>query len=216
MSLVYPGSLEAYSDLDDATRWAVMRHVFARASAPTRETLNRATRQPGFRLVLGAPWQKLAGGPDGITITTPAGRWTADFVIFGTGFVPDLGGRPELSAAADKIALWQDRYQPPAGQESEMVGAYPYLGSGYEFLERSPGSAPWLRDLHCFNFGATPSHGISVGGNLAMRFGVPRLVHAIVRDLMRADAAHHLARMTSPPEPELLEGEWLGPWVVTG
>ncbi|MSP67215.1 MAG: NAD(P)/FAD-dependent oxidoreductase [Alphaproteobacteria bacterium] len=216
MSLVYPGSLQAFSDLDDGLRWEVMRHVFARASAPTRETLNRAVRQPGFRLVLGAPWQRLAAQDEGIAITTPAGTWSADFVIFGTGFAPDLASRPELATCADLIALWRDRYHPPPALASEAVGAYPYLGPGYEFLERTPATAAWLRDVHCFNYGATPSHGISVGGNPAMRFGVPRLVHAIVRDFMRADVEHHRRRMMSPPEPELDEGEWLGPWASAG
>ena len=34
------------------------------------------------------------------------------------------------------IALWSDRYTPPADEQDDRLARYPYLGPGYELLEK--------------------------------------------------------------------------------
>jgi hypothetical protein len=57
---------------------------------------------------------------------------------------------------------------------------YPYLGSAYQFQERSPGAAPGLDRILAFNALSTLSLGamssLSISGH---KYGVPRLVRGI-------------------------------------
>ncbi len=78
-------------------------------------------------------------------------------------------------------------YTPPPGQENDILGVAPYLGHGYEFTEKQPGTAPWLADIHVFSIGANVSFGRPVGDIPSLRIGIPRLAQAISRDLVLAD-----------------------------
>lgn len=186
------GWLKHFEDLDDATRWRLMVHVMRNNQPPPQETFDRANRLPGFRMREGAG--VVSAGMDGeeVIIETAAGdTLRADFVIAATGFANDFRLRVETSAIADEIALWRDRYTPPEGEDWEPMGTYPYLGKSFEFTERHPGNAPWLRHIHCFSLGTKPSLGLSAASATAMRYGVPRLVQALTRQLFVDDAAHH-------------------------
>jgi cation diffusion facilitator CzcD-associated flavoprotein CzcO len=52
----YAGFFRHMTDLDDAWRWRVMRHLLTLREAFPKETWERATRHTTFRLHLGAPW----------------------------------------------------------------------------------------------------------------------------------------------------------------
>ena len=185
------GFLRHIGAMPDAERWSMMRYLLNVREALTLETWNRATCHPGFLLQTGAPIL-VADLADGVVqLRTPGGSVAADFVICGTGFQIDLSVRPELAALAQHAALWRDRYTPPAEERDERIGTYPYLGQGLQFTERTPGSAPWLGNVHCFNFGATLSMGPSGSSISGMKFAVPRLVHALTEDLFREDFAMH-------------------------
>jgi hypothetical protein len=114
----------------------------------------------------------------------------------------DLAMRPELAGVAGQVATWADRYPPPVEERNDRLGRYPYLDAGMAFTEKCPGSAPWVTDIHCFNFGATLSFGPSGSSISAMKFAVPRMVHAITRDLFRADFAAHEERIRRYDTPE--------------
>lgn len=77
-----------------------------------------------------------------------------------------LSGRsrktPELAAFSDNILLWRDRFSPSADEQDETLSAHPYLGSGHEFLEKAPGRAPYLRNIHVFNPAAFVSFGLPI------------------------------------------------------
>ena len=65
-----------------------------------------------------------------------------------------------------------------------------------------------LKNVRLFSFGATKSFGPSRSSIHAMKFAVPRLVHAITRDLFLEDIDHHFVSMTSYKLPEFsLPGE---------
>ena len=202
--LAYAGFLRHAGALDDAARWRLMSYLLTVREALTRETWERTTIHPNFELMTGVPVlaaQALDAGR-GVRLSTPKGDIDGDFVICGTGFDVDLGLRPDLDGLAAKVATWADRYQPPADHRNLRLGRYPYLDDGMAFTEKQAGSAPWVGDIHCFNFGATMSFGPSGSSISAMKFAVPRLVHAIGRDLFRADAAAHERRLLEYATPE--------------
>jgi cation diffusion facilitator CzcD-associated flavoprotein CzcO len=202
--LAYAGFLRHFGTLPDATRWRMMKHLLTIREALTRETWERVTRHANFELVTGAALLDARVTEDGSAaqLRTPKGLFEADFVICGTGFETDLALRPELAALAPHAALWADRYPPPPAERDARLGRYPYLDEGMAFTEREPGNAPWLGDVHCFNFGATLSFGPSGSSISAMKFAAPRVVHAIGRDLFQGDIAHHEAQLLAYDTPE--------------
>lgn len=204
----YPGVLHHYVDLDDSDKWRVMVELLKRSVAVTRETLNRSTRHENFAIHLNAAWRSVGFTDDDIRIETALGGHTADFVIVGAGFEMSPAARPELSDFADKIALWRDRYEPPAGLESNAAGAFPYLSGDFQLVEKVPGTAPFLADIHLYNWAGSVSNGRGSSETTSIRHGVPRLVRALCRDLVRADSDDHVERILSLPVAEFNRDEY--------
>jgi FAD-dependent urate hydroxylase len=196
------GFLRHFGTLDDAIRWRFMRHLLSIREALPAETWNRVTRRANFYLHTGSPWLDARIVDNAIEIATPKGTHAADFAISGTGFEMDITARTEIAEAIPHIATWADRYAPPAGDEDARLGRYPYLGPGFELVEKSLGAAPWLKDIHVFDFGTMMSFGPSGASINGMKFAVPRLAFAITRDLFTADIEHHYATMMAYDTPE--------------
>ncbi len=206
--LSFPGFLGHFADLDDAWRWRFMNHLLTLREAFPRETWERAARHPGFRLETGAEWRRCEAAGEVVRLHTPRGVFEADFAIVGTGFDVDLSLRPELRGLAGQVALWADRYAPPAAESNPRLARYPYLGPGYELLEKVPGTAPWLRHIRLFTYATTVSFGPSGASINAMKFAAPRLVSGIVRDLFCEDIEDHWESLRAYDLPEfLLPGE---------
>ena len=201
-AISYAGFLRHFRELDDATRWRFMHHLLTLREALPAETWDRCTRHPQFHLQTGSPWEAVALDGDVVRIDTPVGRFSADFLILGTGMEMDVAARPELAGFGDRVATWADRYTPPAGLLQPRLARYPYLGSGFQLVEKSPGAAPWLRNIHLFDFGATMSFGPSGASINALKFAVPRLVDALTRDLFIEDAEHHYQALLAYRTPE--------------
>ena len=191
------GFLSAFGDLDDARRWAVMRRLLGSGAPPPAPSLARCRAHPNFSLHPGTVWTATRFTGAEIAGDTSRGPMTADFIIFGTGAVTRLDLRPEFAAHAGVIARWRDRFPPAAGSREPMAD-YPYLGRGFELVERTPGAAPWLGNVHVFNWAATASAGIAAASITGMKFGLGRLVGALVRDLYLAVADRHVAEMPWP------------------
>ncbi len=207
--LSFPGFLRHFSELNNEWRWKFMSYLLTLREAFPKETWDRANRFEEFNIQAGADWEDLHLKDEKISILTGKGIFEADFLIFGTGFSIDLRHSKELSPHAHLIALWSDKFKRTRKEDGESnLLSYPYLGDGFQFLERLPGSAPWLKNVHLFSFGATMSFGPSGSSINAMKFAVPRLVHAITRDLFLEDIDHHFESMTSYKLPEFsLPGE---------
>ena len=78
-------------------------------------------------------------------MVTPQGEGLYDFLIVSTGLLTDTKLRPELAAVSEHVATWADRFSPAREGEGEdgdevgrnaLIDAHPYLGSGFEFLEK--------------------------------------------------------------------------------
>jgi cation diffusion facilitator CzcD-associated flavoprotein CzcO len=146
-------------------------------------------------------------------VETRARSFAFDFIIFGTGVETDLSARPELAPIVDHIALWRDRFTPPRGEESDLLAGHPYLGAAFEFTEREPGSAPFLKRLHNFTFGAMPSLGLTGAAIPGTKYGVRRLVNGVARDLFLENSAAYYQDLLDYAEPELETLESAATWL---
>lgn len=194
----YPGAYDNYGSLPDAVRWHQAIRFRRAGSTPPPDAVARAVKFPNFYLHLAAPWTSAKPFGRRLLAATPKGEIAFDFVIAGTGYQVDLAKRPELAAFADQILLWRDRFSPPADQSDEFLGAHPYLGSGHEFLEKEPGRAPYLRNIHVFNPAAFVSFGLPIGDVPSFKRDIPSVVARISRDLFLDDLPAHEARFNAP------------------
>jgi len=203
----YPGAYDNYYALPDAVRWHQAIRYRRAGSTPPQDAIERVLKHGNFHLHLAAPWLSAREEAGAIIAEAGDGAYRFDFVIAGTGYAADPNLRPEFAEFARHILLWRDRYTSPADEADLFLGAHPYLGPGNEFIEKSPGAAPYLKDIHCFNPAGFVSFGVPIGDVPSMKRGHPTVTAQISRDLFLADFAHHQRRMTGeiPPDfgPEL-------------
>lgn len=199
----FAGFLRHFGDLGDDMKWRFMSTLFRMNQPPPQDTFDRCAQFANFRIHLAAPPSAIEHDGRQIVLTTPKGKIAADFLIVGTGLAIDLDIRPELRRVAHAIARWKDRYTPPAAERNDALAQYPYLSTSFQFTERQPGSAPYLRHIYCYTFAAMPSLANSAGIS-QLKFGVSRVVSGITRDLFVSDAESHLARLRDYKEPELV------------
>ncbi|MDH2356134.1 NAD(P)/FAD-dependent oxidoreductase [Bradyrhizobium sp. SSUT112] len=191
----YPGAYDNYGSLPDAVRWHQAIRFRRAGSTPPPDAVARAVKFSNFHLHLATPWTSAKSFGQRLLATTPQGDIAFDFTIVGTGYQVDLARRPELAAFSDEILLWRDRFSPPADQPDDILGAHPYLGLGHEFLEKQPGHAPYLRNIHVFNPAAFVSFGLPIGDVPSFKRDIPGVVARISRDLFLDDLPAHEARI---------------------
>jgi FAD-dependent urate hydroxylase len=210
----FAGMLGHFGELTDLERWRFMRHILEELPVPPpQDAFWRCRRFANFAWYPNCAWQSVRDEDGVAQVEAEAGKFTFDFIIFATGMETDLSARPELAPIIHQIALWRDRFTPPPGEESELLARHPYLGQAFEFMEREPGTAPFLTRLHNFTLGAMPSLGITGAAITGMRYGVPRLIHGLVRDLFREDAGAHYRDLLAYAVPELQTLESAFAWM---
>jgi cation diffusion facilitator CzcD-associated flavoprotein CzcO len=210
----FAGMLGHFGELTDLDRWRYMRRFQEEFPLPPpQEAFWRCRKFKNFAWHANSAWDSIHDKGDFAVVETGAGSFTFDFMIFATGFETDLSARPELVPIVNQIALWRDRFEPPPGEENDVLARHPYLGPTFEFMERTPGTAPYLRRLHNFTLGALPSLGITGAAITGIKYGVPRLVNGLVRDLFREDAARHYQDFLAYAVPELESLETQFEWI---
>jgi cation diffusion facilitator CzcD-associated flavoprotein CzcO len=140
---------------------------------------------------------------DGVTVVTTKARYVFDAVIMATGFAVDLTLRPELAPIHDKVLLWGDRVSRDEAARHPEAALFPYVGPGFELIERTSGATPGLGNIHCFNFGVTVSQGALAGDIPGVAEGVNRLSHALSSNLFVAGAATVLPALRAHDDREL-------------
>lgn len=198
----YPGAYEHYANLPDAVRWRQALRGHESGSTPPVESVDRVARFPNYHLHLNTAWDDARLSENQIEARVRDELFRFHFAIAGTGYGVDLKARPELARIVDSIRLWGDQYVPPSGQEDAKLAGYPYLGLAHEFLEKVPGFAPYLRNIHVYNPGGYLSFGLPTGDLWTMRRDVPIISKRIGLDLFLEDVDHHDARMSAPVSPE--------------
>jgi FAD-dependent urate hydroxylase len=184
----FPGFFLGFRQLDDRTRWQIYSYIFAQAVPPPHESVLRCERHPGFSVHFAEPWLDVVDGAGGVTVVTAKARYLFDAVIMATGFSVDLTQRRELAPCHGRIALWVDRVSAPEAAAHPEAARFPYLGPGFELIERTPGILPGLSHIYAFNAGATMSHGALAGDIPGLAFGANRLSRAIAGSLLEASA----------------------------
>jgi cation diffusion facilitator CzcD-associated flavoprotein CzcO len=199
----YAGFFRHFAALDDAARWKFMRVMFSLSTPPPPPTLEKALATPGFHMHLGCPWLSAREADGEAEVETPEGRHRFAFLIFGTGFAMDVRRQPELAAGADNILLWRDRYTPPPDEESATLARQPFLGPGFELMEKSPGTTPWFAHVRYWAISSWGSMGPAAVGLNGYKYGLIRLIDGIGRSLFLADAEAHYEtyRASANPTP---------------
>jgi FAD-dependent urate hydroxylase len=198
----FVGFLKHAADLPDADKWRFILQILRMGQLPPADTLARAQQHPDFHLHAGSGWKSLTSLGDSVQITTESGTISADFVIVATGFATDLSTRPELARLHAHIALWSERYAPPTVERHEDLARHPYLGNGFEFTEKVPGSAPYLAHLYNYTFGGLLSMGFGGASISGLKYSSQRLVSAITRSLFVEDRAAHFESLCAFAETE--------------
>lgn len=184
----FTGFLKHHADLDDGQKWKFIVQFLKMGQLPPADTLARAQRHPGFSLHPGSPWKEVQAAGHKVRVTTQKGVFDFDFLVIGTGFVTDLGLRPELAAVRDKIALWADRFTPPDEWRFEGLGRHPYLGGGGQFIPKLRDTDPWISSLFCYTYAGLPSLGFAGAFISGLKYSLPKLVDEVTRQLYREDA----------------------------
>lgn len=196
----YPGAMDNFHLLPDEVRWRY--HLLSKGAAAStpEDSIKRATDFPNFHLHLNASWDRAVVADNQVVVQGAGESFRFDYVLAGTGLRIDLSARPELSAVIGDVALWGDRYQAAPGEEYPAATIFPYLGDSFEFLEKVPGTAPYISNIYCYNWAAA----LSSGKNLSDIPSIPelgRLISGVSRSLFLQDLQHHSARITgSGPE----------------
>ncbi|MCB8821937.1 NAD(P)-binding domain-containing protein [Microvirga rosea] len=200
-----PGYFYGWGSLDDAERWSLFVYLNDAQAPPPHETVRRAMHQKGFNIHLGKPVEAAARTGQRVLVhilgeDIPREH---DFLIVGTGFHVDAAAIPELGAWSRSVARWRDRYAPPGNLQRPDLGDFPYLGPGFELIERNPGQHPELSQIHLVNHGAALSHGAIASDIPGVNIAAERLATAIVSSLFREDLKAIRHNLEQYDEPEL-------------
>jgi cation diffusion facilitator CzcD-associated flavoprotein CzcO len=203
------GFSAGYAALPDEWRWRFMHYSFATQTPAPHGSTRRANRQDTVFFHFGAPVTDVRLDGDALGINIEGGRsLTTDFVILGTGFTTDPLARTEFGKTAAEIQLWEDVYTPPAEEQDRDLARFPYLNPDFTFREKTPGTAPWLSNVYCFNYGATASLGKVSGDIPGISEGAAWLTRDIAATLYREDIETHWQRLRDYAKPELQGDEW--------
>jgi len=203
------GFTAGFARLPDEWRWRFMQYSFATQTPSPRGSTLRVSRHPNAYFHFGKATTRIeASGDSAIVHFADGSSFDADFVILGTGFVIDPMARTEFGETADEIQLWRDVYTPPKDEVSGDLGRFPYLNTDFTFREKTLGTAPWLSNVYCFNYGASASLGKVSGDIPGISEGAAWLARELAATLYAEDIQAHWQGMQDYAQPELLGDEW--------
>lgn len=203
------GFTNGFATLPDEWRWRFMQYSFVTQTPSPRGSTLRASRHKNAYFHFGKAVSAVEVAGDELLIGIADGsQYRADYIILGTGFTVDPLARKEFGKAATEIRLWRDAYSCPAGEENDALGNFPYLNPDFTFAEKTPGRAPWLSQVYCFNYGASASLGKVSGDIPGISEGAAWLAREIAATLYREDITTHWQAFLDYDTPELLGDEW--------
>ena len=209
MGIGSQGFTSGYAELDDAWRWRFMQYSFATQTPAPRGSTLRASRHANVRFHFGKEIRAVRETGAALRLEFADGTaWAADFLLLGTGFRTDAHRLAVFGPAAANILRWQEVHVPPAAEACPELGRFPYLGEDFCFREQQPGATPWLRHVHCFNYGATASLGKVSGDIPGVSDGAAWLARAIAAALYGEDVETHWQGLLAYDTPELRGDEW--------
>lgn len=176
----------AFFSLPDLSKAALFHLGLSIGIPPPLESVHRAEKWPQFHL---NPKTTITSASyDGtLHLFTADREIEADYLVLATGYAVNLSAVAELSLISQDIKLWGDAWP----SLSKELAAFPYLGSHFEFQEKSPQTAPFLKQIHCFNQGALLSHGFLTVDIDSLPAGTARLAEGIASDLFLTSYFSH-------------------------
>ncbi|WP_176083764.1 NAD(P)/FAD-dependent oxidoreductase [Martelella sp. HB161492] len=178
----FPGYLGHYASLSDDEKWRFSKSFFALKVPPTQDQYDRACAYPQFRMEFASGIRSIAIEGERLAVTTARGKRMADHILLGTGYAIDFTLRPELAVLEGRFQRWEDRFTPEVIEEAPAIGAFPYLGHGFELTPRSDADQ-WVRRIHMFNGGAVPSLGPVSNGITGVKYGIARIADGMTQTL---------------------------------
>jgi cation diffusion facilitator CzcD-associated flavoprotein CzcO len=204
----WAGFLHTFADLGDKERWDMMRMVQRNAPPPTIRALERVDKNPNFRIHFDSPLVSTALVGDEVAIRTANGNHAVDYLILGTGFFVDLSCSKFLAPIYNEIALWRDRFPEARTSDSEKYQNSPYLDRHYEFTEKVPGQAPYLK--HIYNFNQTAQLSMGPTGRVSgLKYGIRRLMDGISGSFLSEDYARHLESVIAYNDSDMDSHPWV-------
>ena len=203
------GFTAGFADLPDEWRWRFMQYSFATQTPSPHGSTLRVSRHDNAYFHFGKAVSSTTEEAGAVRVGFADGTsYLTDFVILGTGFTIDPLSRVEFGEAAGEIQNWEDVYTPPEGEESADLGRFPYLNPDFSFREKVPGTAPWLKNVHCFNYGASASLGKVSGDIPGVSEGAEWLTRALASTLYAEEVETHWQGIVDYAKPELDGSEW--------
>lgn len=173
--------------MPDEWRWRVLTNFYRQGVPPSQESIRQNQQYKKFKLLNYTHIDSAVFEGNQINFQTNHGQKNYDFVIFATGFRVNGRDQPELKNVIEQISLWSDHLSEEILKDAPEFGNYPYLGPTFEFLEKVPGNAPYLKNLYCFNFGASMSHGFLNTEIPSISLAAKRLAEGISVDFFKED-----------------------------
>lgn len=202
-SITYPGFSQGYYQLDDEKRWKLLEICYRYGVPPPHESVERIINHPHFAIVRNAPIEDAKWIDERVHLKTTKGNLIYDYIILATGFHIDGSKQEELKYFIDKIQLWGNRDTIKHLSGPGWFYKSPYLGPHFQFLERNKGEAPYLKDIYCFNYAATLSHGLLSGDIPGIGVGASRIAQGIASDLFGEGWHDYYQRLDDYQKPEL-------------
>jgi cation diffusion facilitator CzcD-associated flavoprotein CzcO len=188
----FTGFLNHHGDLSDENKWDFIEEFILKGQLPPKDTFLRASKFKNFYLEAKQDIKLVERHKSQILLETKNKKYMLDFLILGTGFKTDLKLRPELKLFEPFIARWKDRYPEKTLADLEE---HPYLGANFEFLEKTPGLAPYLGSIFCYNAGCLLSLGFGGASISGLKYSLPKLIFGITKSLYVEDAKYFLATL---------------------
>ncbi|MFT3834173.1 MAG: NAD(P)/FAD-dependent oxidoreductase [Micropruina sp.] len=182
------GVTAGFAKIDPEWRWRLMDYSTKQQTpAPHNSTLRVSRPSQCLSSTSIAVSNSMKEEDGEVVITTINGRvFSTDFVILGTGFSIDPVSRAELDPLSGQIACWEDRYIPPVRRGKSRPRQLSLAGGRLLLHREGAGAAPWLKDIHCFNYGSSVSIGKVSGDIPAISEGALWLARGIAASLFIA------------------------------
>ncbi len=187
----FPGIAHGFFALKDKSRCDLLKVALQAGIPPPKASYERVSRSKNFTIHYQVDVHKVEEKDDKVILHTSQGDFSADFIVLGTGYEVDPSKREELIDFKDLILFWKDRLCPEMEKDffikhSEMA-FFPFLGPHFQYIEKEKGSAPFLKDIYCFNYGAFLSHGVISGDISSIGIGAARLARGVASDFFGED-----------------------------
>jgi FAD-dependent urate hydroxylase len=208
MGIGSAGFWAGFRDLADAQKHAITTYIDEQGVPPPHNSMLRASRHRNFSIFPRCAARAVEIKDNRVLLDTSRGTLAFDFLILATGLTVDWSQRPELAVLKSHILLWRDRFGPEDRADTAQA-EHPYVGPHFEFIERAPGTAPWVARIHAFTYPAHPNHGPVSGDIPAIDIGAERVANGVASALFAEDYERIWRRLVGWSHAELDGDEYV-------